>query len=68
MNDLLLKEVGGTAVTVGFHWLDKDVQKRIEQRTHSRAGSIPARILINPPQSIANIIRFRRRWLRDSRN
>jgi hypothetical protein len=68
MNDLVLNEVGGTAMTIGFQWLDKHVQKRIERRTHSRAVIDTTRILINPPQSIANIIRFRRPWLRDSRN
>jgi len=68
MNDLVLNETGGLVMTIGFHWLDKHVQKRIEQRTHSRAVIDTTRILINPPQSIANIIRFRRPWLRDSRN
>jgi hypothetical protein len=30
MNDLVLNEVGGTAMIIGFRWLDKHVHKRIE--------------------------------------
>jgi hypothetical protein len=67
MNDLVLNEVGGTVMTIGFQWLDKHVQKGIERRTRSRALIDTTRILMNPPQSIANIVRFRRPWLRDNR-
>ena len=67
MNDLVLNEVGGTAMTIGFQWLDKHVQKRIERRAQSRALIDTTRILMNPPQSVANIVRFRRPWFRDSR-
>jgi hypothetical protein len=67
MNDLVLNEVGGIAMTVGFHWLDKHVQKGIEKRTQSRAVIDTTRILTNPPQSVANIVRFRAPWFRDNR-
>ena len=36
-NDLVLNEVRGTAMTIGFQWLDKHVQKQIERQDHSRA-------------------------------
>ena len=67
MNDLVLNEVGGTAMTIGFQWLDKHVQKRIEKRVQSRALIDTTRILTNPPQSVANIVRFRAPWFRYSR-
>jgi len=62
-----MNEVGGTAMTIGFQWLDKHVQKRIERRVQSRALIDTTRILTNPPQSVANIVRFRAPWFRDSR-
>ena len=67
MNDLVLNEVGGTAMTIGFQWLDKHVQKRLETRVQSRAVIDTTRLLTNPPQAVANILRFRRPWLRDNR-
>ena len=67
MNDLVMNEVGGLAMTIGFHWLDKHLQKRIEGRVHSRALIDTTRILTNPPQSWANIVRFRAPWFRDNR-
>jgi hypothetical protein len=67
VSDMVMNEVAGTAMTIGFQFLDKHLQKRIEERTHSRAVIDTTRILINPRQSIANIIRFRRPWLRDNR-
>ncbi|HKE26862.1 MAG TPA: hypothetical protein VKB88_31130 [Bryobacteraceae bacterium] len=67
MNDLVLNEVGGMAMTIGYQWLDKHVQKGIERRTRSRALIDTTRILMDPPQSVANILRFRRPWFRDNR-
>jgi hypothetical protein len=67
MNDLVLNETGGMAMTIGFHWLDKHLQKRIERRFESRALIDTTRILTNPPQSVANIVRFRAPWFRDNR-
>ena len=67
LNDLILNEVGGTALTIGFQWLDKHLQKRIEQGAHGRALIDTTRILTNPPQSVANIMRKRRPWFRDNR-
>jgi hypothetical protein len=67
MNDLVLNETGGMVMTIGFQWLDKHVQKRIERRFPSRALIDATRILGNPPQAVANIVRFRRPWYRDNR-
>jgi hypothetical protein len=68
LNDLLLNEVGGIPMTIGFQWLDKHLQKRIEARTQSRALIDATRMLTNPPASVANIVRFRRPWFRDNRH
>jgi hypothetical protein len=54
-------------MTIGFHWLDKHLQKKIERQVHSRAVIDTTRVLTNPPQSLANILRFQRPWFRDSR-
>ena len=67
VSDMVMNEVGGTAITIGFQWLDKHVQKRIESRFQSRALIATTRILANPPQSVANILRFRAPWYRDNR-
>jgi hypothetical protein len=67
INDLVLNETGGIAMTIGFQWLDKHVQKRIENGVHSRALIDTTRMFTNPPQSVANIVRFRRPWFRDNR-
>jgi hypothetical protein len=67
LNDLVLNEVGGTAMTIGFQWLDKHLQKRIEARVQNRALIDTTRMLTNPPQSVANIVRFRAPWFRDNR-
>jgi hypothetical protein len=67
LNDLVLNEVGGIPMIVGFQWLDKHLQKRIEARTQSRALIDTTRLLTNPPASVANIVRFRRPWFRDNR-
>jgi hypothetical protein len=67
MNDLVLNELGGTAMTIGFQWLDKHLQKRIEERVRSRALIDTTRIFTNPPQVMANIVRFKAPWFRDNR-
>ncbi len=67
VSDMVMNEVGGTAITIAFQWLDKHVQKGIERRAESRAFIDTTRILTNPPQSVANLVRFRRPWFRDNR-
>lgn len=67
LNDLLLNEIGGIPMTIGFQWLDKHLQKGIEARTESRGLIDATRMLTNPPATVANILRFRRPWFRDNR-
>jgi len=67
LNDLILNETGGMVMTIGFQWLDKHVQKRIEERYQSRAVIDVTRMLTYPPQVVANIVRFKRPWYRDNR-
>jgi hypothetical protein len=66
LNDLVLNETVGMAMFIGFQWLDKHVQTRIEERTRSRALIDTTRMLMNPPQVVANIVRFRAPWYRDN--
>jgi hypothetical protein len=67
LNDLIMNEVGGTAMTIGFQWIDKHFQKPMEDRIHNRALIDTMRIFTNPPQSMANFFRFRTPWYRDNR-
>jgi hypothetical protein len=68
LNDLVMNEVGGTVLTIGFQWTDKHFQVPIEKRYHNRAIIDTTRILTNPPASLANLLRFRRPWFRDNRD
>ena len=67
LNDLLLNEIGGLPMTIGFQWLDKHVQRSIEDRVQNRALIDATRMLTDPPQAVANIVRFKRPWFRDNR-
>ena len=67
LNDLVLNEVGGMALTIGFQWFDKHVQRAIERRTQSRALIAATRMFANPPQVVANVMRLQRPWFRDNR-
>jgi hypothetical protein len=68
MSDMVMNEVGGTGLTILFQFLDKHVQKHIEANPHSRFVIDTTRILTNPTQSFANLVRFRRPWFRDNRD
>ena len=67
VSDMVMNEVGGTAMTIGFQWLDKHVQKRIEEHVENRVLINTTRVFTNPTQSIANVTRFRWPWFRDNR-
>jgi hypothetical protein len=54
-------------MTMDFQCLDKHAQKRIERRAHNRSLIDTTRMLTNPPQCVANIVRFRAPWFRDNR-
>jgi hypothetical protein len=68
LNDLVMNEVGGTVLMIGFQWTDKHVQVAIEKQFHNRAVIDTTRILTNPPASLANLLRFRRPWFRENRD
>jgi hypothetical protein len=68
LNDLVMNEVGGTVLMIGFQWTDKHLQVPIERRFHNRAIIDTTRILTNPPATLANLLRFRRPWFRDNRD
>src|SRR5215471_367892 len=51
VSDMVMNEVGGTAMTIGFQWLDKHFQKRLEERTKNRFVIDSMRIVTNPTQS-----------------
>jgi hypothetical protein len=68
LNDLVMDEVGGTALTIGFQWMDKHFQKPLENRIRSKILIDTMRIFTNPPQSLANFSRFRTPWYRDDRD
>jgi hypothetical protein len=67
VSDMVMNEVGGTAMTIGFQWLDKHVQKRIEHHVQNRAVIATTRMITYPPQCFANIVRFKAPWFRDNR-
>jgi hypothetical protein len=67
LNDLVMNEVGGTVMMIGFQWVDKHIQTPLENRIHNRALIDTMRIFTNPPQSLANFFRFRTPWYRDNR-
>jgi hypothetical protein len=68
LDDLVLNEVGGTVLIMGFQWTDKHLQVAIEKRFHNRAIIDTTRIFTNPPASLADLLRFRRPWYRDNRD
>ena len=67
VSDMVMNEVGGTVMTIGFQWLDKHLQKRIEEYVQNRALIDTTRIITNPTQSVANLVRFKKPWFRDTR-
>src|SRR5262249_26049636 len=67
VSDMVMNGVGGTAMTIGFQALDKHLQKRIEKHVDNRVLIGATRIVTNPIQSVANIVRFRQPWFRDNR-
>ena len=67
VSDMVMNEVGGTAMTIGFQWLDKHLQRRIESRFQNRYFINTTRMLTYPPQCLADVVRFRAPWYRDNR-
>jgi hypothetical protein len=65
--DLVVTPVVGTSWLIGEDALDRYLIDPIERRTGSRALRALTRSLFNPTRSIANLLRFKRPWHRDTR-
>ena len=65
--DLVVTPVVGTSWLVGEDALDRYLIDPIERRTDNRALRALARSFFNPTRSIANLLRFKRPWHRDTR-
>lgn len=66
--DLVVTPVGGFSFMVAEDALDRYVVKKLESRTTSAAKRRFYRILFNPDRAVANCLRFRVPWHRDSRS
>jgi hypothetical protein len=65
--DLAVTPVIGTGWLIGEDALDRFVIKRIERRTSSHLLRVLARSWFNPSRSVANLLRFKKPWRRDTR-
>ena len=65
--DLVVTPVVGTSWLIGEDALDHYLIDPIERRTSSRTLRNLARSFFNPTRSLANLLRFKRPWHRDTR-
>ncbi len=63
--DIVVTPTGGAVWLVAEDALDRFVVRRIEERTKNHFLRIAARMLLNPTQSGANLLRFEKPWRRD---
>jgi hypothetical protein len=68
LNDLVMNEAGGTAMTIGLQWVDKHLTRRFERGGHNRALVDTLRIFANPPQGLSNLFAWQSPWHRDNRD
>jgi hypothetical protein len=68
INDYVLNGAVGVPMTIGEDWLDKHVAHPLEGRLNSRGRIDAIRILTSPTRSFANLMAFRRPWLRENRD
>jgi hypothetical protein len=64
--DFVMMPVGGAAWSVGEDVIDRQVIWRLEGKTNNRAALLALSVL-NPGRSVANILRAKAPWYRDSR-
>ena len=64
--DLVMTPVGGIALLVSEDFLDKNVIEKIERSSGSFYLKIVSRVLLNPTRSVANLLRLKKPWYRDS--
>lgn len=65
--DLVITPTAGSALLVTEDAMDRYVVQWIERRTNRLAVRIPARMLLNPTRTCANLLRFKKPWHRDTR-
>ncbi len=65
--DLVVTPIGGLAMTILEDALDRFVIGRFETSGHSPAKQRVLRVALNPTRSMANLLRFKRPWHRDTR-
>jgi hypothetical protein len=65
--DLVVTPTLGTVWLVGEDLLDRQVVRRIEAKFQNRTVRLLARSALNPCRSMANLLRFKLPWHRDTR-
>lgn len=68
LTDLIVTPTGGLAFMVGEDWLDKHLIKRLEEGTESIGKRRFYRIFFNPDRAVANVLRLKVPWHRDTRS
>jgi hypothetical protein len=65
--DLVVTPTGGMGMIVAEDWLDKCLIQKLEARTASVGRRRFYRVLFNPQRAIANVLRRKAPWHRDTR-
>jgi hypothetical protein len=65
--DLVITPVGGLGMTVLEDAIDRFVLRRLESNSSSTNWQRILRMTLNPQRSLANLLRFKRPWHRDTR-
>ena len=68
LNDYVTNEAVGIPLMICEDWLDKHVARPLEEHIHSPARVDAIRILTSPTRSFANLMAFRKPWLRENRD
>jgi hypothetical protein len=64
--DLVMTPIGGIGLLVAEDFLDKNLIEKIERSSGSFYLKIASRMLFNPTRSVANLLRLKKPWYRDS--
>ena len=65
--DLVITPTAGVALLVTEDAMDRYVVRWVEGKTNKLYVRIPIRMLLNPTRSLANLLRFKKPWHRDTR-
>lgn len=66
-NDHVITSNGGLVWIVGEDAIDRYIVRRIEDHTHNVPLRILARVALNPPQGMANLMNLQYPWYRENR-